>query len=103
MNDFEKTKIGMPYRTPEAAFDALHGRIRRAAADRRTAPHRRTVLVAAGALAGAAALAGIGLFAFGGRTAPAPDIEQLLATAPVEVVMQAAAANYDDILYIQQL
>lgn len=103
MNDFEKMKIGMPYRVPEAEFDALHGRIRRATADRRPAPRRRMLLVAAGTLAGAAALVGVGLFVTGGRPAPAPDLEQLLSTAPAEVVMQAAAANYDDILFIQQL
>lgn len=103
MNDFGKTKFEMPYRVPEAQFDALHERIRRATADRRPAPRRRVLLVAAGTLAGAAALLGIGLFATVRRTAPAPDLEQLLSTAPAEVVQQAAAANYDDILYIQQL
>ena len=35
--------------------------------------------------------------------APLPDIEQMLATTPTETLQQAAAENYDDILYNQQL
>ena len=34
---------------------------------------------------------------------PAPDLEQMLATTPAEPLRQAAAENYDDILYNQQL
>ena len=34
---------------------------------------------------------------------PAPDLEQMLATTPAETLRQAAAENYDDILYNQQL
>ena len=35
--------------------------------------------------------------------APLPDIEQMLTTTPTETLQQAAAENYDDILYNQQL
>ena len=34
---------------------------------------------------------------------PVPDLEQMLATTPAETLRQAAAENYDDILYNQQL
>ena len=37
------------------------------------------------------------------RTLDGPDLDALLTTAPAETLRQAAALNYDDILYDQQL
>ena len=57
--------------------------------------------------AAAAAVLVMGLLVTEYRTrradTPAPDLEQMLATTPAETLRQAAAENYDDILYNQQL
>ena len=74
----------LPYELSEERFEALHDRIRgqiarRAAAGIVTA-HRLRQPVAA-----------------------EPGIEGLLSTASAETLQQAAAENYDDIFYNQQL
>ena len=74
----------------------------------RPAPAARTrrLYLAAG-VSVAAALLATGILLSGHLShraeAPLPDIEQMLATTPTETLQQAAAENYDDILYNQQL
>lgn len=106
MNEPSRTDRRMPY--PEVDFEALHERIRRATVQRpapvRTPALRRTLLIATASAAAAVLVAG-GLFLVAERhpdAAPA-DLDALLATAPSEVLRDAAATNYDDILYDQQL
>ena len=101
MNEPSRTDRRMPY--PEVDFEALHERIRRATVQRpipgRTPALRRTLLIATASAAAAV------LFLAAERhpdAAPA-DLDALLATAPSEVLRDAAATNYDDILYDQQL
>ena len=76
----------LPYDLPEHRLEALHERILRNIA---------------------AALLATGILLSGHLShraeAPLPDIEQMLATTPTETLQQAAAENYDDILYNQQL
>ena len=97
----------LPYELSEERFEALHDRIRgqiarRAAAtgtvgcpaagrNRTEGPVRRSLLRASLGFAVAAAVAA------------EPGIEGLLSTASAETLQQAAAENYDDIFYNQQL
>ena len=114
--EFENSGREMPYRIPPQSLEALHERIlsrtsRRPASPPRTV--RRYCLTAAAAGAPllrrrcAAAVLVMGLLVTEYRTrradTPAPDLEQMLATTPAETLRQAAAENYDDILYNQQL
>lgn len=93
----------LPYDLPEHRLEALHERILRNTAAR-PAPAgftwRRGLGVAAALLATGILLSG---HLSHRAEAPLPDIEQMLATAPTETLQQAAAENYDDILYNQQL
>lgn len=106
MNEPPRTDRRMPY--PEVDFEALHGRIRRATTGR-TLPRRtlapRRILLAASVSAAAAALVAAGIFLAAGRhgDAPVPDFDALVASASPEVLHDAAATNYDEILYNQQL
>lgn len=113
MNEsFETNDRRMPYEFSEAAFEALHARIGRSldAADaerpglRRTAvrPLLRWGIAAAGA---AVVVAGVVLALRLQRPAADEhsDFNGLLSTAPAETLQQAAAENYDDILFNQQL
>ncbi len=105
MNEFERAESRMPY--PDVDLDALHRRIRCAVAQReaRPAPWRRTLTLAASAAAAALLAAGIFLSVRHHRPTAdgAADFDALLASAPAEVVADAAATNYDEILYNQQL
>lgn len=95
----------------DADFEALRARIRRATTGRAAAerpcavrcPWRRALL--AGVSAAAAALLAAGVFSLAThREAPSErGLDALLATASAETVARAAAENYDDILYDQQL
>ena len=91
----------LPYDLPEHRLEALHERILRNTAAR-PAPAARTRRLYL-----AAALLATGILLSGHLShraeAPLPDIEQMLATTPTETLQQAAAENYDDILYNQQL
>ena len=91
----------LPYDLPEHRLEALHERILR-----NTAARTRRLYLAAG-VSVAAALLATGILLSGHLShraeAPLPDIEQMLATTPTETLQQAAAENYDDILYNQQL
>ena len=85
---------------------ALHERIL-SRTSRRPASSPRTVRRYCLTAAAAAAVLVMGLLVTEYRTrradTPAPDLEQMLATTPAETLRQAAAENYDDILYNQQL
>ena len=85
---------------------ALHERIL-SRTSRRPASPPRTVRRYCLTAAAAAAVLVMGLLVTEYRTrradTPAPDLEQILATTPAETLRQAAAENYDDILYNQQL
>ena len=76
-------------------------------ASRRPASPPRTVRRYCLTAAAAAAVLVMGLLVTEYRTrradTPAPDLEQMLTTPPAETLRQAAAENYDDILYNQQL
>lgn len=104
MNEPERTERRMPY--PEVDFDALHRRIRSATVERTTprrTPAPRRMLLAASAAAAALVAGGIFLATERHDDAPAPDFDALVASASQEVLLDAAATNYDDILYNQQL
>ena len=94
--EFENSGREMPYRLPPQSLEALHERIL-------SRTSRRYCLTAAAA----AAVLVMGLLVTEYRTrradTPAPGLEQMLATTPAETLRQAAAENYDDILYNQQL
>lgn len=112
----------LPYELSEERFEALHDRIReriaaRAAATdsaaRSTAARnpaaalvRRSLLRVSLGVAAAAVLLAAVVTAHRLRQ-PAvtggADIESLLSTASAETLQQAAAENYDDIFYNQQL
>lgn len=107
-HELENIGRRLPYNLPPQGLDALQERIRNHTTAR-TAPMRsasRRLYLAAGTTAAALLFAaGILVSEHRGNKAavPAPDIEQMLATAPTETLQQAAAENYDDILYNQQL
>lgn len=104
--EFENSGREMPYRIPPQSLEVLHERIlsrtsRRPASSPRTV--RRYCLTAA--RRGCRARHGPARYRIPhpqGRHA-GPDLEQMLATTPAETLRQAAAENYDDILYNQQL
>lgn len=93
-------------RIPPQSLEALHERIL-SRTSRRPASSPRTVRRYCLTAAAAAAVLVMGLLVTEYRTrradTPAPDLEQMLATTPAETLRQAAAENYDDILYNQQL
>ena len=111
----------LPYELSEERFEALHDRIReriaaRAAAtdsaDRSiaarnpdAAPVRRSLLrVSLGFAVATVVAAGIvTVHRLRQPVAAEPGIEGLLSTASAETLQQAAAENYDDIFYNQQL
>lgn len=107
-HEFENIGREMPYRIPPQSLEALHERIRSHTVER-LASRPRTVcryrLTAAATAAAAVLVAGLIVTQYRTRRAdaPTPDLEQLLATTPAETLRQAAAENYDDILYNQQL
>ena len=90
----------LPYDLPEHRLEALHERILRNTAARPAPAARTRRLYLAAGVSVAAALLATGILL---SEAPLPDIEQMLATTPTETLQQAAAENYDDILYNQQL
>ena len=104
--EFENSGREMPYRLPPQSLEALHERIL-SRTSRRPASPPRTVRRYCLTAAAAAAVLVMGLLVTEYRTrradTPAPDLEQMLATTPAETLRQAAAENYDDILYNQQL
>lgn len=106
-HEFENIGRNLPYDFPPENLDALQERIRsRTTARPAPAPRftRRIYLTAAATAAAAILITGVLVTEYRGNTdAPAPDLEQMLATTPAETLRQAAAENYDDILYIQQL
>lgn len=106
-HDFENIGRKLPYHLPPQSLETLHERIRsRTTARPAPAPRRarRIYLTAAATAAAALLIAGLVLTQYRGSAGtPAPDLEQMLATTPAETLRQAAAENYDDILYIQQL
>lgn len=111
----------LPYELSEERFEALHDRIRgqiarRAAAtdsaarstagrNRTEDPVRRSLLrVSLGFAVAAVVAAGIvTVCRLRQPVAAEPCIEVLLSTASAETLQQAAAENYDDIFYNQQL
>lgn len=116
--DCEPAGRPRPFVSPElneADFEALRARIRRAttgrtamerAAGRASAvrrPVRRMLLAAVSAAAAALLAAGVFSLAAHREAPPERGLDALLATASAETVVRAAAENYDDILYDQQL
>ena len=97
----------LPYDLPEHRLEALHERILRNRAARPAPAARTRRLYLAAGVSVAAALLATGILVSGHLShraeAPLPDIEQMLSTTPTETLQQAAAENYDDILYNQQL
>lgn len=130
-DDFGNIGRKMPYDLPAGAFDALHDRIRERIAAQDARGRERTGRGAAGReLAGRWAAGALRNFALrrsvlrlgvmaavllliAGAAAlhrlrtpfpeTTPDLEQLLTTASAETLRQAAAENYDDLFYNQQL
>ncbi len=118
-DDFENIGRKMPYGLPAGEFDALHDRIRERIAAQDARGRERTGRGAAGALRNialqrsvlwlglAAVLLVAGVATLYRLRTPVPeavpDLEQLLTTASTETLRQAAAENYDDIFYNQQL
>ena len=104
--EFENSGREMPYRLPPQSLEALHERIL-SRTSRRPASPPRTVRRYCLTAAAAAAVLVMGLLVTEYRTrradTPAPDLVQMLATTPAETLRQAAAENYDDILYNQHL
>lgn len=108
MNEFENIGRRLPYDLPPHTLDALQERIRvRTTARPATSPRKVPTLRFGLAAAAVALLLTAGIVTFDRLQQPtgtsAPDLEHLLSTAPSDVVSRAAAENYDDILYIQQL
>lgn len=107
MNAFENPDRRLPYDLPPHSLEALRERIRLQTTARPVAQPRSPLLRFALPAAAAALLlfAGIVTFERLQRAAPesAPDLEELLSTASPEVLSRAAAENYDEILYNQQL
>lgn len=104
--EFENSGREMPYRIPPQSLEALHERIlsrtsRRPASPPRTV--RRYCLTAAGGRLPCSSWPARYRIPHPAADTPAPDLEQMLATTPAETLRQAAAENYDDILYNQQL
>lgn len=111
----------LPYELSEERFEALHDRIREriaaraaatdsaarptAARNPAAAPVRRSLLRASlGFAAAAVVVAGIvTVCRLRQPVAAEPGIEVLLSTASAETLQRAAAENYDDIFYNQQL
>lgn len=106
-HEFENIGRRMPYRIPPQSLEALHERIRSHTTERPAARPRtvRRYCLTAATAAAAVLVAGVIVTRYRVRQAdlPAPDLEQMLATTPAETLRQAAAENYDDILYNQQL
>ncbi|WP_295935522.1 hypothetical protein [uncultured Alistipes sp.] len=109
-HEFENIGRELPYHLPEHNLDALRERIRtqttaRAAEPVRRPAARRIYLTVAGVAAACTLIAGLLVSQYHDykARAPAPDFEQMLSTAPAETLHQAAAENYDDIIYNQQL
>ncbi len=104
MNEQELIGRKLPYTLPEGSLDRLRDRIPSQPAG--AGEHRHPARLRWRCIAGAAAvlLAGaiLGL-CLERRTLDSPDLDALLTTAPAETLRQAAALNYDDILYDQQL
>lgn len=111
----------LPYELSEERFETLHDRIREriaaraaatdsaarsiAARNPAAAPVRRSLLGASlGFAAAAVVVAGIvTVCRLRQPVAAEPGIEVLLSTASAETLQRAAAENYDDIFYNQQL
>lgn len=107
MNEFEHIGRKLPYDLSPQQFDALKERIRRRTTARQepTLARRRTYRLSLLATAAAVVMFAVGLFVAELREQPQPgaNIEQMLQTASAETLQQAAAENYDDILFNQQL
>ena len=105
-HEFENIGREMPYELPAQSLETLHGRILSRTTERAVPRLRpRRLCLAAAVTAAAAMLAGVLVAEYrsGTTDVPSPDLEQMLATTPAETLRQAAAENYDDILYNQQL
>lgn len=109
MNEPKKTDRRMPYELPEEQFTTMREQIRRHTTGRGNQPSamRRPQIRIALAAAAVVIVAGAGLLLTELRS-PHPrsetaDLEQMLSTAPTETIRQAAAENYDAIIYDQQL
>lgn len=108
MNEFENIGRRLPYDLPPHSLDALQARIRaRTTACTEPSPRKVPTLRFGLAAAAVALLLAAGIVTFERLQHPidesVPDLESLLSTASPEVVSRAAAENYDEILYNQQL
>lgn len=105
MNEQELIGREMPYTLPSESLDRLRERIldqtvRKGTTHPLRRPLGRLCIAGAASLLLASAVLGICLLR---RSAPAPDLDALLRSASAETLQQAAALNYDDILYNQQI
>lgn len=104
MNEQELIVRNLPYTLPEGSLDRMRERILTqtvgAGQHRRSVRLRRLYIAGAAAVLLAGAILGLCLER---RTLNGPDLDALLNTASTETLRQAAALNYDDILYDQQL
>lgn len=105
MNEFRNADRSLPYELPSGSLEALHARIRRQTAERPAAVRRGLRVRYAIPAAAAVLLVVAGALSFVLRQSPepTPDIDLILASVPAETLRQAAAENYDDILYNQHL
>lgn len=103
MNELKKADRRIPYQLSEERFEAMHEQIRRST-EGKSRKHTLGRIYLAAAVAAAALIgAGVFLMEYHTPTAPTPDLEQMLSTAPTETIQQAAEENYDAIIYNQQL
>lgn len=108
MNELENIGREMPYTITPEQYQGLRERIRvgtTGRAERRAITSRRGWLAVACAAAVVAVVAGV---FFAGRQTlpearPEAGLDQLIRTASDQTLQQAAAKNYDDILFNQQL
>lgn len=104
MNEQELIGREMPYTLPSESLDRLRERILDQTVRKGPAhtlrPLGRLCIAGAASLLLAGAVLGACLLR---RSAPAPDLDALLRSASAETLQQAAALNYDDILYNQQI
>lgn len=108
MQEFNEKYRRMPYEVSPGQLDALRNRsiaLTTGTTSTRRRGRARIAWTAALATVAAVVVTGIALLAgrYSDRTPEHPTYEQLLSSAPAGVLQRAAAENYDDLLYNQEL
>lgn len=103
MNELENSGRRMPYELPEEQFDALRERILNRTTHREKSPGASFARSGWIAAAFAVVIVAVAVSVYFAGQKPEQNLDQLLRTAPDETLQHAAAENYDDILFNQQL